>query len=307
MTTIAVCIVGAQAGAQAVDMQHSMRVGDTLRYAVSLNVLTLKEGADQTEMGRIAQTAHLTLHAARAEEDGSLIIEGRFDRLTTFWRRGDTQYEFTWTRPDADADAAPAAEPDNDKEEADTPASLFAAAHDALVKSPFELRVSSAGEILGVRGLAALGVVRMGKGDPAMLGMLRPRLFAEALGPIWDAAGAGAISKVGDTWKTERRVDLAPAGAILLLTRWSADSAGDGVLAASGIPEARVEAPDHPSPSQPTMEIVRSGGSAGLEWSLTDGRLISWDESLDLGVRWTIGDLKIGLSQRSKRSLRRLD
>ena len=250
-----------------------------------------------------------------------MIVLGRFDQLTSVWRRDGTQFEFTWLRSEDIAEDPNVNEEDAPQvEEPPSPAEIYESALTALARAPFELRILASGEIAAVRGLsAAMRAIELsGEIQPTALGMLRPDLFSDALQPAWDLCGLAERRERLDggeplSWSQTRRVALGPAGSIEIETAWAvapADPELGPAQEARGRLNARVVAPSEPSPSQPSVEVGNAGGEATLPWTMeVDGplRLQEWKESLTLVSRWRLGDLETAISQRARRGLRRLD
>ena len=317
--------------ADPISVQSAMGVGDQWRCSVSTDVFVSRTAGGDDALSRTVQSAQLTLKAMRLGDDGSIVVQGRFDRLTAVWRRGETQYEFTYVRPKdenkadgaadhpvepnqgarngafANVDIVPPAE--NKEPEKPTDADVFKSAFRVLVSRPFELVVSSEGEITDVVGLGeSLRVLATAEGlDSSAFGMFLPPKFAEALEPLWSASGAGAVHQLGDSWEQSRAVDLGPAGAIELTTTWAADKLKRQTLNCSGALSITTTKPERVSASQPSVDIAQASGTSSLTWSLADQRLMEWKEDLTLSTRWRLGDIEIKLTQLSKRRLHRLD
>lgn len=297
------------ARAQDFEVRHGMEVGDVWRYSTTLDILISEAREAESVMGRLVQTIHVELEAVRDDGEGGLVVRGTFNRITSVWRRGDKQYEFSWTRPAEPDDDAEVETPDLAAEEPLAPAEAFRSAHQFLAQRPFELVVSEAGVIRNVTGLngAALILRRAPELDASALGMFLPPRFAEQLEPLWLADGAADASKAGDTWERARRVAMGPAGALEFKTSWRVEKHRNDSLTCRGALEARAIAPEEASPAQPVVEVLRGRGEASLEWHLADGRVQSRDEKLDLATRWTLNDLELTIAQVSTRRLARLD
>ncbi len=294
--------------AQAIDVSPRLGVGDQWRYSVSLDVLVNEENEGVTEAGRIVQSAHMTLEGVRLESDGSLVVSGSFDRITSVWRRGKLQHEFTWTRPKDEA-VAPA-EYTGEQIEAMTEPQIFNAIYESLATRPFELRVSSDGVIEAVAGFTgAIRLLALAEGlDNTSMGMFLPPRFGESLAPLWTADGARAIGAVGEEWTEQRGIGLGGAGALEITTNWKADRVRkDERLECSGTVSAEAIALELTAETQPTVEVRRGTGDASLVWSLADGQLLEREETLDLVSHWTLADLEMTITQLSTRRLMRLD
>lgn len=298
-----------------ITVRPELRVGAEWKYAVSFDLLLSDDRDESSEIGRIVQAAHVTLRALRDEPDGSHVIEGRFDRLTSVWRRGDVQYEFSWVRPEKpEKEEAPAPLPAVQKlgpvvkQPAPDDGAIFEAAFTALVKRPFQIILSPDGRVASVQGfgVALKLLAKAAALDPSVMGMFFPTRFGEALEPIWRADGAGAVRKVGDTWTQRRSVEFGQAGRFEFTTDWTAKNIKRDVLDCAGVTVVKAIKPDHMSPAQPSVEIVHSDGGATFSWSLSDQTLIEREQRLSLGVRWKLGDLETALNQLSTSRLRRL-
>lgn len=297
------------AAAQPFEVAPSMAVGDVWRYSASLDVLVNEQVEEESEVGRIVQSAHIALEAIREESDGALVVRGSFDRVTSVWRRGDTQYEFSWTRPEGDV-VAPPDELTAEQLETMDDGDVFRAVYEALATRPFEVRVSDTGVIESLTGFStAIRLIALAEGlDNGALGMFLPPRLAESIAPIWTADGARDMDEIGDTWTESRGVGLGAAGSLDFTTAWTADRLRkDQRLECSGTVGAEVTTPERPSETQPTVEVLRGVGEASLTWSLADGWLLQREESLDLVTRWTLADIELAITQVSKRQLNRLD
>lgn len=306
---VATGAIASGAMAQAIDVRPSMEVGDAWRYSVSLDVLVNERTDEESEVGRIVQSAHVALEAIRAESDGAMVVRGSFERVTSVWRRGETQFEFSWTRPQGEAPTPPEDLTGEQVEEM-TDAQLFRAMYESLATRPFEIRVSEDGIIESLTGFtSAVRLVALAEGlNDAALGMFLPPRFAEALAPLWSADGARGIDEIGDEWTESRGVGLGAAGSLELTTTWTADRLRQSRnLECSGVVAAAVIEPERRSETQPQVEALRGEGESSLVWSLADGRLIEREETLDLVTRWTLADIEISIAQISTRRLARLE
>ncbi len=297
-----------QAVAQEIDVAPRMNVGDVWRFSVALDVLVSEQAEETTEAGRIVQSAHVRLEAIRAEEDGAVVVRGDFDRMTSVWRRGNDQLEFSWSRPAGDA---PIEAPDFDDEAiaAMTDVERFSAMYASIAAQSFELRIGPSGEILGVAGLTdGLRFMTANAGlNSAALGMFVPPRFAEALGPIWTASGAAAIEGVGDEWTEQREIGLGGAGELRIIADWTANRLRqDGRLECEGDVNVSIQLPDRPSETQPTVEVLRGVGDVEMTWSTADQTLVERAENLELTTSWVIGDIRMTMIQVSSRRLARL-
>jgi len=286
----------ALSSAQAESVRTGPGVGETARYSLSVDLIVRDDNQQGTETGALIQTAHVALEGVGVEEDGSLLVRGRFDQLTSVWRRDGTQLEFSWSRQD-DADPTPSEEPT-------TPAEAFEVIFAGLAARPFEARVSPSGVVVSLSGVMADAVAaKTGLLDVNAVGMFRPARLAAMLGPIFDAASLPMHRP--QPWTSKRREALGRAGAVEIVTAWVPHVGDDSAVSAQGSITVRALEPTEASAGQPAVEIIRAQGNGELEWSPTTG-LGLWSETLTLGTRWTIGDLTVGLSQRSERTVRRL-
>jgi len=278
-------------------------VGQTARYSLSVRVIVREDSADATETAALIQTAHVTLEPIAQEDDGGLIVRGRFDRLTAVWRRGDEQLEFIWPRDDAPALGAAPEAPIVD--EALSPSEAFAAVFEATAAQPFELIVSADGQVVSVRGLTAEARAQAsGMVDPAAVGMLRPARFAAIVQPIFDAGGLpmGRLAP----WTRTRVEPMGAAGAVTIVTAWRPVEGEEGRVEAEASATITVAPRDPASDGQPVFELTRAEGEGALVWSAQAG-LQAWSETLVIGGRWSVGDIQARLSVRSERAVRRIE
>ncbi len=307
--------------AQPIAVHAELKVGAEWKYELSFDLLISEEGESAPMVGRIVQSANITFIADRETPDGSFIIKGKFDRLTSVWRRGDTQHEFSWVRNDEKEAEAEQVKPEppvglpeaalkllqGEAPKVDDGA-IFQSVIGALARSEFAVVVAADGRVVRVRGLGAVAELLSTAEDfdETALGMFLPPRFAEAIETIWRAVGDEHIKKIGDTWSKTRPVRFGRAGGLDITTAWRVASLDDDLMSGQGEITATAVAPDSPSLTQPVLEVVRGQGQASFKWSLSGRELIEREDRLDLALRWTLADLKSELHQLSTRRLRRL-
>lgn len=313
-------------------VKPGIEVGRVWTYSISVDSLSKRDVEGALELGRTVQTAHVRMEATHAEEDGSVVVVGQFDRLTSMWRRGDTQFEFTWVRPEGDGKAPRQQAEDEPKPEklAEgvhvltkldeninapqprtklTDAKVYQQAYESFVSKPFQIVLSHEGTIESVSGAweSVRALAEPDGLDASALGMFLPSPWADALAPIWNADGAAAIEQVGDTWTEKRETSLSSAGRIELTTTWAAKSANEQRLIGAGVVAAQFTGPAITSAAQPRVDIKRFDGSASMQWSLKEQSLISRVERMELTIAWVIGDIEAMLTQHATRRLNRID
>lgn len=255
------------------------------------------EADGPAETRRLIQNAVVNLRVIDLDADsGTATVEASFERLLIVRGIDDHQEEFRWN-----------AAGDDPSDVAETGLERLGL---ALSRSTLVAKVGRDGTVRGVTGFDSINEA-IGSGeddedaDPTALGLFAPNAIGSTLELLWKPSGVTADPRnIGDEWSSGRRISLGPAGMVAVEQSMAIDRIEDGILTASGDPSLRLIPPaDEPSAGAPKPELVHQDGKVRLAWDLGKGCTESASERLDLGFRWTLGPVHLGVTMRNERSM----
>lgn len=244
------------------------------------------------ETTRLIQNATVALRVVSIDpESGVATVEARFERLLVVAGVDDSQSEFRWSAGS----------------EAPEPATGVDRMLTALVGATLTARVSHRGSVRGVVGYDE--VLEVLKADPEIdhsaMGMFAPSAIGSTLELLWKPGEVdGSPRNVGDVWTTVRRASLGHVGGVAVEHAFKVDRIEDGVLKAQSEASLRLLPPSEaPSAGAPVIELLRDEGRMKIAWDLTRGCSASVSERLDLGALWSLGQVRLGVTMRTERSV----
>jgi hypothetical protein len=268
-------------------------------YHLGLNqtIATQRQTQDRHDDGpmettRLVQNATVTLRVVSIDPgSGVATVEARFERLLVVAGVDDSQSEFRWS---AGSEAA-------------EPATGIDRLLTALAGATLTARVSPRGSVRGVIGYDAVheALKENPEIDQSAMGLFAPSAIGSTLELLWKPGEiAGSPRNVGDAWTSVRRATLGHVGGVAVEHAFKIDRIEDGVLKAQSVASLRLTPPSEaPSAGAPVIELLRDEGRMKIAWDLARGCSLSVSERLDLGALWSLGQVSLGVTMRTERSV----
>lgn len=293
-------VVFAQADAR-VTFAPELRVGDTMRYVLSLDSTVEQEGSEQPKFTqRVAQTVTLDLEVVRVDER-VVVLGGEVSGLNLQAMWGGRMYAYEWPKVTLE-------------EPLRLPPVLILEqigqrARDVRVRVRVDLPTAS-GEPGAVVATGfedvATALENQDVFDAMALGMLANEQVSDALeGAFFVEGASGKAFRPGTGWQTEERINLGPAGAIDVTTSWKFESLDGATATVRGTPRASVARPAHADPASPSVGIVEQDATVHVVWDVEASRAAERTSTQRMTTLWALGPLSLTQKQDTTLSVKR--
>lgn len=289
--------------------------GRVLTYEVE-RTLRVEQRPDADPRPLITSTtfsAVVRLDVGVVRADGTVEVAVQFQNLTLERDRAGEVVSFSHPRAEA-AEGAP--KPEDNPLADKPPPSAYETIGTAWAVARPRIVVNREGSVQSMLGVESVLKALETAGDndasfdQAEIASLSPAALGELLTPVFNPAEPERPTRSfapGETWSTQRRVDLADLGAIVTTESWSRGPDEAGAVPAEARIVAQAAPPRGIVTAAAVLKLESGAGAASIRWDGAGASLERFEHRLMLGFSVSLGDLKLEQTQVARTVLTRRD